>query len=679
MLCFFASCSIPRSLYLGRDPSPLGQDFSLNPDHVEDINGVFPEAVHIKTRTQTFNAHHYYILRDGLIWHKAIEAGQGPADWTLFEKTGLPHNSLKPGFNKPERIAGISADADELVALSSGGAFYRYCFDITIAHPSKVWLDRQGWPRSEQLFFDPDTAKNRAWALGKRNARTLYYEDPFGNQHHNGTMEIATTYVLMEDGQEIRYADTGLPSDFSRNYIGPERGAFKAVALSASASTMFVINEAGEMYTRLADFDVVGCDPMLFKYTYEPYVSDLPGTNYFSNLTEWALPAEDWRAQPPIPLEGRAALTRHITILQNGQGNGARELRVAGWNANGETGYWTKPIFAGQWDFVAARLIFGGDARLSGSAERGPAADRSYSGRLWKGSAKTRSAETEPPQGTEKYDWIKNYDWTENTEWFYEIPNFNILEGGCEFRVTKGGETCVLLLHQVEMWSYLRRDYMPGRTGAPKIFWATLEMPENALEGLSPEFAAEISRKFAALDKKLFHYTISAAPHFILIRESENINAVLYLTDGAKSPRYPDFQRRWIVENFAEASRVNAPELRINEREETTREALSRKIAANKAFRGELKRLIRQSRWSTLTSFNFDFLYLPAHYTVRLSLLRFIDVPKIRTITTFGDRIVLSNSVIIAIIAELRIELDERLLEIVNTRIRHYEKIGREL
>jgi hypothetical protein len=110
-------------------------------------------------------------------------------------------------------------------------------------------------------------------------------------------MEIATTYVLLEDGQEICYTDAGLPADFSRNFTGPERGAFKAAALSASASTMFVINGAGEMYTRLADFDTTGCAPMFFKYTYIPYKSGLPGTNYLSNLTEWGLPAEDRKLQ----------------------------------------------------------------------------------------------------------------------------------------------------------------------------------------------------------------------------------------------------------------------------------------------------------------------------------------------------------------------------------------------
>ncbi|MDR1250744.1 MAG: hypothetical protein LBK62_01120, partial [Treponema sp.] len=419
-----SSCAISKAIYLGGDiysvkTGPRSADTRYD---TENINGSFPGAVYIKTRTQTFNAYHYYILHDGLIWYKSIDGGQEPAEWTLIQETGLPHNSRKFRFNQPERIVEISADADELVALSAEGGFYRFCFDRIIAHKSNVWLDRQGWPNEEQLFLDRRTAGNLSWALGKRNAHVLYYEDSFGNQHHNGTMEIATTYVLLEDGQEICYTDTGLPGDFSRNYTGPERGAFKAASLSASASTMFVINEAGEMYTRLADFDTIGCDPLWFKYTYIPYESDLPGTDYFSNLNEWGLPAEDWRPQPPVPLTGKAVITRHITILQNGQGNSARELRVAGLNESGETGYWTKAIFDDAWNFKAVPLYFGeysvlASAKTAESAEnsprseRGISLDKQYSGYYWNGGEK-------------------------ENEWEYTIPNFNILEGDCDFRIT---------------------------------------------------------------------------------------------------------------------------------------------------------------------------------------------------------------------------------------------------
>jgi hypothetical protein len=62
-----------------------------------------------------------------------------------------------------------------------------------------------------------------------------------------------------------------------------------------------------------------------------------------------------------------------------------------------------------------------------------------------------------------------------------------------------------------------------------------------------------------------------------------------------------------------------------------------------------------------------------------MSPLRFVDVPKLRTITTYGDRIVLSNSAFTTTIAELRVELDEQILKTLNTRIKQYEKLMREL
>ncbi|MDR1147089.1 MAG: hypothetical protein LBK66_00500, partial [Spirochaetaceae bacterium] len=618
-----SSCAISKALYLGEDiySGKTGPQSAGALYNGENINGVFPEAVYIKTRTQTFNTYHYYILNDGLIWYKSIDSGQEPAAWTLFSKTGIPHNPRKFGFNKPARIVEISADADELVALSNEGGFYRYCFDRIIAHKSNTWMNRQGWPNEEQLFLDRRSAENLSWALGKRNAQVLYYDDPFGNQHHNGTMEIATTYMLLEDGQEICYADTGLPGDFSRNYIGPERGAFKAVSLSASASTMFVINEAGEMYTRLADFDTVGCDPLWFKYTYIPYESNLPGTDYFSNLNEWGLPAEDWRSQPPIPLAGKAALTRHITILQNGQGNSARELRVAGLNGSGETGYWTKAIFDDTWDFKPVPLYFNENVILESSkftdphGERGPSLDKQYRGYCW------NNGERE-------------------TGWEYRIPNFNILEGDCDFHITWQGETCTLKLYPVEMWTYLKRDYLPGRTGSPKMFMVTLEIPADAFNGLSETFTAGLTKKYAPQNKKLFQYTIAASRHYIILRDTDDMEDVVFLSDGTMSDQYSEFRQPMFIEDFEEMERRHSPELSIDNHSTVTREDLLRKIELNKTFRDELIYQVRSLKWSQLTAFKFDFGYIPAHYIALVTPLRFVDVPKIRTLTSFGDRII---------------------------------------
>jgi hypothetical protein len=622
----------------------------------ESINGIFPEAVYIKTRTQTFNTYHYYILQDGLIWYKSIDGKKKPFDWTLFQKTGLPHNFWHIGFNKPKKIVEISADADELVALSDEGGFYRFCFDIVIAHKSDVWLDRQGWPVEEQLFLDERTAKNRAWAFGKRNSHVLYYEDSFGNQHHNGTMEIATTYILLEDGQEICYADTGLRSDYSRNYIGPERGAFKAIALSVSASTMFVMNDAGEMYTRIADFDIIGCDPMWFKYTYIPYKSDLPGTNFLSNLTEWGLPSEDWRAQPRVPLAGKAALTRHITILQNGQGNGARELRIAGLNEAGETGYWTKGIFDDFWDFKKVPLYFPPDAFLKnteGAGERGETLDAAFRGFWWNNGEKENETE-------------------------YAIPNFNILEGDCELHITRRGETCRLTLYPVELWTYQKRNFLPGRTGMPKLFFVTFSFEESALADLSDDFAGFIRRKFGKQNKALFHYTLTAGNDFFLLQDGKNADSVLFLTNGTIADSFPEFQNAWYLPYANEIARYNAPELG-GENKIFTAAELRAKIEQNKILRKRLTAEIGDLKQLKLLAFGINLSYLPLDGIARFSLLRFVDLPKIRTMIRFGRKIVLTNSAYINRLSDMQIWVNQKLVDLLDARLACYSDLARQL
>jgi hypothetical protein len=624
----------------------------------ENINGNFLEAIYIKTRTQTFNTYHYYLLSGGLIWYKSIDSEKEPKNWVLFEKTGLPHGG------KTNAVIEISADADELVALSAEGAFYRYCFDKNISHRSNVWLDKQGWPKEEQLYLDKRAAKNKAWAIGKRNMQVLYYEDTFGNQHHNGTQEIVTTYMLLEDGQEIAYADTGLPSDFSRNYIGPERGAFKAAALSASASTMFVINEAGVMYTRMADFDITGSDPMFFKYTYIPYKSDLAGTDYFSNLTEWALPSEDWRKQPDIPLAGNAAITRRITILQNGQGNSARELRVAGRNENGEIGYWTKAIFADTWEFKTAPLYLSENDFLRTTNnenihnEQGNSLDKSYSGYWWSDGKKENDFE-------------------------YAIPNFNILEGSCDFRIMYRNETCVLKLHPVEMWTYLKRDYLPGRDGPPKLFLVTFEIPENALNGLSEDFVHHINNKFAKNDKALFKYIMAASSRFIILRNTEDMNimeqtSAVFLTDGTLSNYFPEFRRTWYITNYEELRRYISPTLTIDDASITSGE-LSHKIAMNKIFLAGLQKRIAALRSDKFAAVKLDMFYIPLHYLARITPLRFIDAPKIRTMTNYGDKIVLANSKYTGIISDTRIWVLQEIIHLLEIRIKCYEEIAKQI
>ncbi len=640
----------------GKQTKPVYSPFET----FEDINGAFPDKIHIKTRTQSFNSYHYYLVHEGLIWYKAIEGQKGPEEWTLFDKTGLPHNKRKRGFIKAEHISEISADADELVALSADGRFYRYCFDWIFSRTNKTWHDVQGWPSERQLLFDERTSHNIAWALGKRNAHTMYYEDIFGNQHHYGTMEIATTYLLLDDGQEIVFGDTGLPSDFSRNILGPDRGRFIACGLSASASTIFLIGEGGEMFTRLADFDTLGCDPMFFKYTYIPYKSEFSGTEYRSNYSPWGLPSENWYAQSPIPLSGKAAITRRICILQNGKGNAARELRVAGLNDDAETGYWSKPIFGKQWHFVPAPLdlreddFIDNDKIAAREKPRGNSLDRSFKGYLWK-------------------DRIAVPDWE------FEIPDFNILEGSCSIKINYRGEKIRLLLHPVEVWTYMQRK-QPGRDGTPKNFFVTIEVPDNAFADASPAFRKKFEPILRREDRQLFRFIMEAGKDYLMIesRSKSQHGYTLFLTADGNARLLPSVHRMTTIDELSEFERFHSQALKFDEAKTFTKKdyaQIKQKINANKLLRREINNRIADYNRSIKTAQRSKNVYSAFSVLTHATLLYRIDFPKIYTLTRFGNSILETQTETVQLVSGTRIWLDQKLLELLELRIKAYSGI----
>jgi hypothetical protein len=107
------------------------------------------------------------------------------------------------------------------------------------------------------------------------------------------------------------------------------------------------------------------------------------------------------------------------------------------------------------------------------------------------------------------------------------------------------------------------------------------------------------------------------------------------------------------------------------------REALLRKIELNEALYDELEYQIRSLKWAQLTALNFNISYLPAHYIARLTPLRFVDVPKIRTITTFGSKIILANSSYINSISDVRIWLYEKLIELLELRLLYCREMAK--
>jgi hypothetical protein len=648
----------------------------------ESINGRLPDAVFVKTATQTLCRGYQFNLVDGRIYYKRTGATAREV-WLPLTGTGLPHGPGR-GFRNARRVVSIAADADELYAISDEGAVYLLFVERDRKQTPFRWIDRHGWPDASPLVLNDLVARHRAWSVGTRDAAVLWYEDAAGNPHHYGTMGIATLYFLSADGQEIRFADTGLPSDFSHRILGPERGAFVSVALSASASTMFVIGDAGEMYTRLADFDTLGSDPMFFKYTYERKRSDRAGDDYRSNFTPWALPAEPWRKQPPIPLPGAAAISRHVTILQTGRGNAARELRVAGRSPEGAPGYYHKGIFDAAWSFAPAPLTIDPADLLdpqrvsSGRGSRGPRLDWALAGSLWR-------------------DGKKEPDLT------FAIPDFSIREGSSTLRVASGGESVDLQLHTVDMWTYVKR-YDPGFDGTPKLLHATVVIPDGALDGVSAGLRDRVKRIFGPLDGSLFALKVEATERYVLIESSaglldlsgplgipgllstsglfgrrdrfglsgrphllltrpgdENVDvSVLRNLSANGSRRFDEYLSDALV--LREAGSLTA----------SRRGELETLVQRNERFRKELvteRRLFRSyGRSAALSRWGYSVFDVLTTFT----LLDRIDFPKFKTLTSHGDDIIRANAKAYRFMAATNERATEKLIELLDLRISAY-------
>jgi hypothetical protein len=293
-----------------------------------------PADIVLKTETQTFGATHEFAILDGRIWWRA----RGKKEWALLPPDGLPApkgrlEALKEltaelplapqPFERPKRVVRLSADGDNLISVSDEGRI----------HYTKVstleWTDVWGPP----ALKGPLEVKEVLRGLAMSHRKTAY-EDIDGNPHPVSA-GVTTLYALSKDGRSLTFADPWLPPKFDHALCLPRQGAMIAAALAASASTIFVMDESGRSYTRLADFDTLGQDPAL------PYSYAREKRRGVKSVVR-TLPAEDWKEQPKIP----GAHTTRITIVQTGEGKAARELRV-----EGEDGYWSKPIDAAAWKF----------------------------------------------------------------------------------------------------------------------------------------------------------------------------------------------------------------------------------------------------------------------------------------------------------------------------------------
>lgn len=352
-----------------------------------------PENVYLKNYQRGMSYENYYALKDGKIWIKPNESTTGiKGEWGLFDGTGVPYGKDVPSYKPDDKIAAFSTDGTMIVAVSESGRFY---FWQPALEEKTTWDEEIGSPFSDALYLP----KNKSWSFGFSILRApwkrltpmhdivSYWEDIDGNKTQFGL--TATIYVVDPAGQKIFFTDTGLPATFNRAFTSPERGAFIIENMSAAASTIFVINETGKMYTSMIDAEIEGGGPaLMFTYKRGKRTRDNEIVPIMDALR--SLPLPDWREQEPVKevrgdLMKQAVITKNITILQTGEGNAARELRVQGRNRAGKYGYYFKKIFDPSWNFKITNEQFDDKVIIknySKEAPQGAKLDKTYTGKL---------------------------------------------------------------------------------------------------------------------------------------------------------------------------------------------------------------------------------------------------------------------------------------------------------
>ncbi|MGE4233952.1 MAG: hypothetical protein AB7F43_11540 [Bacteriovoracia bacterium] len=297
---------------------------------------LFPEKIFLTSKTECITRKYFVALRENKIWVKGTE--EAPVEdraWHLFGRDGQPTSTILSVAPRNFNLETVSCDGDNLVVLDGSGQIFYAKF-----YEPNAWTFRWGWKfLIGDYLYEPQNLVGMA--MSHRGKDNEYYESRYGTRHPV-SVGVTTLYALVDEGRSLIFADPWLSNGFGHRVSLPLRGRFMPIAIDASASTIFVIGVSGQMFTRLVDFDSVGDDPVL-EYTYEPGKREDDGPI--------GLPGEEWREQHRRGIKGK--ITDRITILQNGKGNAARELRIEARNENGLFGYYSKPIYSeDDWVFV---------------------------------------------------------------------------------------------------------------------------------------------------------------------------------------------------------------------------------------------------------------------------------------------------------------------------------------
>jgi hypothetical protein len=410
--------------------------------------------------------------------------------WRLFDKTGLPRGL---SFRGPKKVISIEADGDTLIALDEEGVAYRYGHRFGYKGYSKNrskyrrWSHKWGAPFKGTLRLPP----HRAWSVGRNNDESLYHIDTAGNKINFGKLGLTHIYALSPDGRKIQYADTGLPPDFSRSFCGPERGSFQAVNISASGIVVLLINDKGDMYTKLVDYDTFGGTPF-YRFYYGPGKKyDLPVGHAKAMHIPRRLPLPDWEKQPSV----KGQITKKISIILTGEGPNNRELRVEGKDPLGRYGLFYKNIKSSTWKFKETGIFIDSINFLKPNTPKLKMAseDLFFEGNL-KDSLGVKFG-------------IKKI----------EIPNFHFSCSPLNFRVFLKNKSFSLKLHTVDSWTYYRLKNPELDDSSFKRIKGTLEIPPHLLDSRDPDIKKIIREVFLPYHLKTFKWAMVANQNLLKI------------------------------------------------------------------------------------------------------------------------------------------------------------------
>lgn len=334
------------------------------------------EEISVKSLKRTFNHINEFAIEDSTIWyrHKGHKAWQP----LYFD-----------GFAKGRTPQAIDCDGANLVVLDNENVLhYKKIFKEYRAEELNLQSNRhfQGlsnfkaqpgdsfsvdkssknnWKKQwfvlpfvhhlvnffsgKQLKLPPSI---RSFAISHRGRYNNYTEDGAGQRHHV-SVGVTTLYVLSQNGRDIYKYDPWSPKCAKVSIPLPEthNTTFEAKKIAASGSMLMAVGYESQrmssdktlkILTKLSDIDTEGGNPLL-KYDFSKHEND-PDVR--------VLPVEPSWKEHPLNLSGAAAVTDQITVLQTGEGNQARELRINGKNEHGHTGYFRKRVVDAHWEFV---------------------------------------------------------------------------------------------------------------------------------------------------------------------------------------------------------------------------------------------------------------------------------------------------------------------------------------